>query len=129
MIDSLESGRRTIAIGMRARQKSDARHQEKFDCDSRFRCIILKRGAGAEDANGACWRRFAASCGGHRVAHNADIASLGDKQKSRRLPRSRDATRASRARFAAGRELACKRRARPLRAAFARSAREGECVR
>jgi hypothetical protein len=49
MIDSRESGRRAFAIGTRARQESDARHQEKFDCDSRFRCIILKRDVGAEN--------------------------------------------------------------------------------
>jgi hypothetical protein len=51
MLDSCESGRRAFAIGMRARQESDARHQEKFDCDSRFRWIILKRRVGAEDVH------------------------------------------------------------------------------
>jgi len=47
MLDSYESGHREFAIRTRARQKTDARHQEKFDCDSGSRCIILKRGDGA----------------------------------------------------------------------------------
>jgi hypothetical protein len=65
-----------IAIGMRARQKSDARHQEKFDCDSRFRCTILKRAVSAEDAHCADCRRAGARRRGRCAAREANIASL-----------------------------------------------------
>jgi hypothetical protein len=57
MTDSCESGRRAFANPTRVRQESDARHQEKFDRDSPFSCIILKLGADAARAFGGGARR------------------------------------------------------------------------
>jgi hypothetical protein len=85
MTDSRESDRSTNAKRARARQESDAPHQEKFDRDSPLSCIILKLDAAGSHAFGDAARRRKARRRRPCAARDASALVLGDAQKTKSL--------------------------------------------
>jgi hypothetical protein len=101
MTDSRESGRRAFANPTCVRQESDARHQEKFDRDSPFSCIILERSADASRAFGDAARRSKARLRRLDAACAASAFVLGDTQKTMPPTQCGACGRSARARVAA----------------------------
>jgi len=129
MTDSRESDRRTFAIPMRVRQESDARHQEKFDCDSPLSRIHSEVGVDAERAfRGALRRREA---GRRRLAAVRDARAiiLGDAWKTALLKRRPARARAAAERLATALRRSGERRRHPLRLAFVERRAERTLVR
>jgi len=81
MTDSRESSRSAIANPARARQESDACHQEKFDRDSPSSSIISQLGVDASHAWGCASRGCEARLGRRSIALDARATIRGETQK------------------------------------------------